>query len=70
MAQRKIAEAKKLLQELIDTQQDVEKRMIVFFGTMMQYNFGLIDCGTLCMSGMSVDEHKQFTYECMVKALN
>ena len=57
-------------QEGVIAQQDVEKRMIVFFGTMMQYSFGLIDCKTFCMSGMSVEEHKQFTYECMVKALN
>ncbi len=57
-------------EEGIITQQDVEKRMIVFFGTMMQYSFGLIDCGSLCMTGMSAEEHKQFTYECMVKALN
>ena len=57
-------------EEGVITQQDVEKRMIVFFGTMMQYSFGLIDCKTLCMSGMSVEEHKKFTYECMVKALN
>lgn len=56
--------------EGIFTQQDVEKRMIVFFGAMMQYNFGLIDCKTLCISGMSEEEHRQFTYECMVKALN
>ncbi len=56
--------------EGVIVQQDVEKRMIVFFGTMMQYSFGLIDCKTLCMSGMNTEEHKQFTYECMVKALN
>ena len=57
-------------EEGVISQKDVEKRMIVFFGAMMQYNFGLIDCGNLCMSGMSEEEHKQFTYECMVKALN
>ncbi len=57
-------------EEGILTQQDVEKRMIVFFGAMTQYSFGLIDYGNLCMTGMSVEEHKQFTYECMVKALN
>lgn len=51
-------------------QQDAEKRMIVFFGTMMQYNFGLIDCQNLCRTGMSEEEHKEFTYECMVKSLN
>ena len=47
--------------EGIITIQDEEKRMIVFFGTMMQYRF---------MSGMSKDEYKQFIYECMVKSLN
>mgnify|MGYP003289958151 CR=1 FL=1 len=47
--------------EGIITIQDVEKRMIVFFGTMMQYRF---------MSGMNKEEHKQFIYECMVKSLN
>ncbi len=57
-------------EEGIITQRDVEKRMIVFFGTMMQYGFGLTDCNGLCMSGMSIEEHKQFTYECLVKALN
>ena len=57
-------------QEGVITQQDVEKRMIVFVGTMMQYSFGMLDCKTLCMSGMSAEEYKQFTYECMVKALN
>ena len=57
-------------QECVISQKDVEKRMIVFFGTMMQYSFGLIDCGNLCISGMSAEEYKQFTYECMVKALN
>ena len=56
--------------EGILTQRDVQKRMIVFFGVMMQYNFGLIDCQNFCMSGMSEEEHKQFTYECMVKSLN
>lgn len=56
--------------EGIFTQQDVEKRMIVFFGIMMQYSFGLIDCGNLCRTGMSAEEYRQFTYECMVKALN
>ncbi len=57
-------------EEGLFTQQDVEKRMIVFFGAMTQYSFGLIDCGNLRMTGMSAEEHKQFTYECMVKALN
>lgn len=47
--------------EGIITIQDEEKRMIVFFGTMMQYRF---------MSGMSKEEYKQFIYECMVKSLN
>lgn len=47
--------------EGIITVQDEEKRMIVFFGTMMQYRF---------MSGMSKEEYKQFIYECMVKSLN
>ena len=57
-------------QEGVITQQDVEKRMIVFFGTMMQYSFGLIDSGAFGMSRMNVEEHKQFAYECMIKALN
>lgn len=56
--------------EGILTQQDAQKRMIVFFGTIMQYNFGLIDYQNLCMSGMNEEEYKQFTYECMIKALN
>lgn len=47
--------------EGIITIQDEEKRMIVFFGTMMQYRF---------MSGMNKEEYNQFIYECMVKSLN
>lgn len=57
-------------EEGVIRQQDVSKRMIVFWGNMMQYAFGLIDSGNFDASGMSLEEHKQFTYECMVKALN
>jgi hypothetical protein len=57
-------------EEGVIRQQDVSKRMIVFWGNMMQYAVGLIDSGDFDPSGMSLEEHKQFTYECMVKALN
>ena len=57
-------------QEGLFTEQNVEKRIIVFFGTLMQYGFGNMNCAEGIQSSMSKRELREFAYECMVKALN
>lgn len=57
-------------QEGIFTEQNVEKRIIIFFGTLMQYNFGEVNRQEFGAMQMSEAELREFTYDCMVKALN
>lgn len=57
-------------QEGIFTEQDVEKRILIFFGTLMQYGFAIINLEDGVKMQMSESGLREFTYECMVKALN
>ena len=57
-------------QEGIFTEQNVEKRIIVFMGTMMQYGFGVINIEEGFGKNMNKEQLREFTYECMVKSLN
>lgn len=56
--------------EGVFTEQNIEKRMTVFFGAVMQYNFGVMNCQEFTSMGMSEEELREFCYQCMVKALN
>ena len=57
-------------QEGIFTEQNVEKRIIIFAGALMQYGFGSMNREEGAGLQMSDEELRKFTYECMVKALN
>ena len=52
------------------SEQNVEKRIMIFFGTMMQYHFGTINRQEFASIVMNQEELREFTYQCMVKALN
>ena len=57
-------------QEGIFTEQNVEKRIMVFMGTMMQYGFGVMNLEEGFENIMNREQLREFTYECMVKSLN
>lgn len=57
-------------QEGIFTEQDVEKRTIVFVGALMQYAFAGVKREEGMKLCMNEEQLRDFTYECMVKALN
>lgn len=57
-------------QEGIFKEQNVEKRLIIFFGALMQYGFGTMNREDGAKMQMKENELMEFTYECLVKALN
>lgn len=57
-------------QEGIFTEQDIEKRVMIFLGALMQYGFGTINRLDGVQIRMSEKELRDFTYNCMIKALN
>ena len=57
-------------QEGIFKEQNVEKRILVFMGTMMQYGVGVINLKEDFENMMNKEQLREFTYECMVKSLN
>lgn len=57
-------------QEGIFTEQNREKRKLIFFGTLMQYGFCIMKREESKSIQMTEKELWEFTYECMVKALN
>lgn len=57
-------------QEGIFTEQNVEKRIMIFVGTLMQYGFGIMNREEGAKTQMTEKALREFTYECMVKALN
>lgn len=56
--------------EHIFTEQNVEKRVLIFFGALLQYGFGCKNREESKKMQMDEVELRKFTYECMVKALN
>lgn len=56
--------------EGIFTEQNVEKRVLIFFGALLQYGFGCKNREESKKMQMDEVELRKFTYECMVKALN
>lgn len=57
-------------QEGIFTEQNAERRVIVFFGALLQYGFGTITRLEGMQMQMNEKELREFTYDCMIKALN
>lgn len=57
-------------QEGLFTEQNVEKRVIIFYGTLMQYGFGSMNRQEFSNMEMSQEQLKEFTYDCMIKSLN
>ena len=57
-------------QEGIFTEQNVEKRIMIFVGALMQYGFAIMNRENCAGMQMNETELREFTYECMVKALN
>ena len=57
-------------QEGIFTEQNVEKRVMIFFGALMQYGFGTMNRQEGVQMRMNEKELREFTYDCMIKALN
>ena len=47
-----------------------EKRILSFVGTLMQFGFGVMNLEENAIMQMSKRELMEFTYECMIKALN
>lgn len=58
------------VKEGIFTEQNIEKRVIIFFGAVMQYNFGVMNREEFSSMLMSEEELREFTYESMIKSLN
>lgn len=56
--------------EGIFTEQNVEKRIMIFFGALMQYGFGAVNRQEFQAVTMDEQELREFTYDCMIKALN
>lgn len=56
--------------EGVFTEQNLEKRMVVFFGALSQYGFGMMKCQGQFPLQMNKAELREFVYDCMIKALN
>ena len=56
--------------EGIFKEQNAEKRIMIFFGALMQYGFGIMNRQEFDTVGMNEQELREFTYDCMIKALN
>ncbi len=56
--------------EHIFTEQNIEKRVLIFFGIMQQYSFACMNREEGFPLEMNEEELKAFAYDCMVKALN
>lgn len=57
-------------EEGVFSEQNKEKRVLIFLGTLMQYGFGMMKREEGVYMQMTENELREFTYECMVKALN
>ncbi|MGN0334445.1 MAG: TetR/AcrR family transcriptional regulator [Lachnospiraceae bacterium] len=58
------------IREGLFTQQDEEKRTLIFFGTMMQYFYGMVSLREGAILTMDQEELKAFIYECMIRSLS